>query len=69
MMIMNDRSVSKSGIDAKLLIERFNLAHLQSWFWVQIFELFEGCMWERVHNLRTRRLRFWKYSKRNVEGW
>jgi hypothetical protein len=26
-------------------------------------------MWERVHNLRTRRLRFWKYSKRNVEGW
>jgi hypothetical protein len=69
MVIINDRSVSRSGIDAELLVKGFGLSGIEFCLAVQILKIIEGCMVEMVHFLRTSLRLFWKYSKRKVQGW
>lgn len=41
-MIINDRSVSRSGINAELLIEGFGLSYIQRSLIVEVLKIFES---------------------------
>lgn len=59
----------RSGFDAKFLIEGLHLFDLHCGLRGEVLKLLECCLGSDLHCLRTRRRRFWKYSKRKVVGW